>query len=320
MCRTIALTAASFLLLLSLQAGCSSQPRPVTVTGLVDATEIDVASKVPGRIEALYVREGEVVAKGQKLVAIDSAQIDAKVSQVDAGIKAAGAQLRMARKGARDEEKRAVAKQLEAAQHQVDLTRKMYDRLKPLAEQKAIAQSRFDEIEFKYHVSLDQLAMVQAKYDMVRKGARDEQVEALEALVEQAQGVMQEVQSYEKEMEQYAPIDGEVASIVLHEGELAATGYPIVTLVNLNDLWVAFALREDHLKGVAKGTTITGYVPALDKTMQFTVTSLAVMGDFATWKATGDKDSFDLKSFLVKARPVTPDKGLRPGMTVRWTR
>ena len=183
MCRTIALTAASFLLLLSLQAGCSSQPRPVTVTGLVDATEIDVASKVPGRIEALYVREGEVVAKGQKLVAIDSAQIDAKVSQVDAGIKAAGAQLRMARKGARDEEKRAVAKQLEAAQHQVDLTRKMYDRLKPLAEQKAIAQSRFDEIEFKYHVSLDQLAMVQAKYDMVRKGARDEQVEALEALV-----------------------------------------------------------------------------------------------------------------------------------------
>ncbi|HOI10827.1 MAG TPA: secretion protein HlyD, partial [Myxococcota bacterium] len=39
---------------------------------------------------------------------------------------------------------------------------------------------------------------------------------------------------------------------------------------------------------------------------------------FATWKATSEKNAFDLKSFEVKARPVAPAEGLRPGMTVRW--
>ena len=303
---------------LILTASCSGTDNSVVLTGLVDATEIDVASKIPGRIKEMLVREGDRVAKDQPLVTITSDEIDAKLSQVNAAIDAANSQLAMARKGARSQEKRAVRKQVDAARHQVEITEKMYNRLKPLAEQKAIPQSKFDEVEFKYNVSKDQLAMAEAKLSMVMEGARKEQIEALESLVKKAQGVQAEVESYQRETSQSAPIAGEVAKVILHPGELAATGYPIVTLVDLSDQWAVFAVREDRLKEVRVGTKLPVEIPALGMHTTMEVFNIAAMGDFATWKATTNKNSFDLKSFEVKARPVKAIDGLRPGMTVRW--
>jgi HlyD family secretion protein len=59
-------------------------------------------------------------------------------------------------------------------------------------------------------------------------------------------------------------------------------------------------------------------VPALGRRVPMKVFFIAAMGDFATWRATSAKDSFDLKTFEVRARPAQPVEGLRPGMTVRW--
>ena len=56
----------------------------------------------------------------------------------------------------------------------------------------------------------------------------------------------------------------------------------------------------------------------LDRNIIMVVSNISAMGDFATWRATSDRDRFDLKSFEVKLRPEAPVDGLRPGMTVRW--
>jgi len=305
--------------LVLVSSACGNGVHPVdSMTGLADATEIDVASMIPGRVSELFVKEGDRVEKGQKLVLLEGDIIEAKVEQVNAAIDAAKAQLKMARKGTRPEEKRAVRRQVDAAGHQVDITKKMYDRLKALYDQKAIPKAKLDEVEFKFNVATEQLAMAEAKNDMVQKGARDEQLEALEALVNRAQGALAEVQSYNKETTQYAPISGVVSKIIVHEGELAATGYPILTVVNMDDIWAIFSIREDKLKNIQQGRIIHASIPALGKTVDWEVFNISALGDFATWKATSDKNSFDLKSFEVKARPVEPVDGLRPGMTVRW--
>jgi HlyD family secretion protein len=290
---------------------------PVVVTGLVDAVEIDVASKVPGRISGLLVREGDTVKKGQELVTLSTDEIDAKMYQVDAAIDAAKAQLKLARKGAKKQEKEAVRKQVDAARHQVEITKKMYDRLKPLADAKAVAGSKFDEVEFKYKVAQDQLAMAEARLSIVMDGARKEQIEALDALVKKAEGVQAEVESYKRESSQVAPISGVVSKVVLHKGELAATGYPILTIVDLSDQWAVFTVREDMLKSISVGRMLKAKLPALNKTISLKVFNISAMGDFATWKATSEKNSFDLKSFEVKARPVEPVQNLRPGMSVQ---
>jgi HlyD family secretion protein len=194
----------------------------------------------------------------------------------------------------------------------------MYDRMVPLKASDSITQAQFDEVEFKYNVAKDQFAMAEAKYTMVVKGARKEEIEALEALVEQGQATLHEVESYDRETTQIAPISAEVAKIILHPGELAAPGFPIITLVDTKNLWASFALREDYLRTVKKGDVHEFEVPALGKTIKMKIFQIAALGDFATWQATSEKDSFDLKTFQVKARPVEKIEGLRPGMTVRW--
>jgi HlyD family secretion protein len=306
--------------MMSVLCACTSpQKTNPVLTGLIDATEIDVASKIAGRIKKCMVEEGQQVQQGSTLVTIESQEMQAKVDQVRAGIGAAKAKLKLAKHGAREEQKNAAEKALAAAQHQLDLAKKMYDRMVPLKASDSITQAQFDEVEFKYNVAKDQFAMAEAKYTMVVKGARKEEIEALEALVEQGQATLHEVESYDRETTQIAPISAEVAKIILHPGELAAPGFPIITLVDTKNLWASFALREDYLRTAKKGDVHEFEVPALGKTIKMKIFQIAALGDFATWQATSEKDSFDLKTFQVKARPVDTIEGLRPGMTVRWT-
>ena len=288
------------------------------LTGLIGATEIDVASKVPGRILKIHVHEGDIVTEGQELVELNLDELDAKLLQATSAIDAARAQLKLAEKGARPQEKKAAANQVEAAQAQVDVTKKMLDRSRALLDDNAIPQAKFDEVEFKYNVSISQLEMAQAKYDAISKGARSEEIQALEALVSKGQSVAAEIEIYKKEAIQKSPIAGEVSKIALHEGELTSAGYPIITIVNMDDMWASFAVREDRLKNLRKGDTIEIYIPALDVRVPMTISYISPIADFATWRATSDRNSFDLKSFEVKLRPTAPVEGLRPGMTARW--
>ncbi len=88
----------------------------------------------------------------------------------------------------------------------------------------------------------------------------------------------------------------------------------------MSDLWATFTVREDMLKDLRRGTVIEVEIPALRRSSKMRVFHLAAMGDFATWQATSEKNSFDLKTFRIKARSVSAIDGLRPGMTVRWHR
>ena len=288
------------------------------ITGLINATEIDIASKVPGRVAKVNVIEGQKVSVGDELCELNLDELDAKLLQATSSIDAAKAQLRLAEKGARPQEKKAAQNQVDLAQAQVDVTKKMLDRTSNLLDEKAIAQAKYDEVQFKYQAAINQLEMAEAKLDAVNKGARTEEIKALEAMVAKGESVAQEIEIYKKERVQVSPVNGEVSKIVVHEGELTNTGYPIITIVKMDDMWASFAVREDRLKDIHKDDVFDIEVPALGKSIPMKVASISAMGDFATWRATSDRDRFDLKSFEVKLRPVDTVEGLRPGMTARW--
>lgn len=296
---------------------CGARPL-AAVTGLMDATEIDVASKIPGRVKDLKVREGDRVEMGQELVTIESQEVAAKIDQVKAAVSGARARLLLARHGARAEEKDQALRSLDTARAQLEVAQKGFDRASALLKTETITQATFEDADFKHKAAQDQLAMAQARYDLVMKGARSEEIEGLEALVHQGEGSLAEVESFGREMVQCAPLSGEVAKVLVHRGELAATGYPILTLVDRSDSWAAFPVREDLLADIKVGATLEVEVPALRRTISMTVFSLAPMGDFATWRSTGEKGSFDLRTFEVRARPKTVDPDLRPGMTARF--
>ena len=101
-------------------------------------------------------------------------------------------------------------------------------------------------------------------------------------------------------------------------GELVAPGYPLVTLIELDDLWMVIQVREDQLQDVRMGRLLVGQIPALSgKKVVFRVDYMAPLGNYATWRATKSTGQYDSRTFQIKARPVTDKdaEGLRPGMS-----
>ena len=89
-----------------------------------------------------------------------------------------------------------------------------------------------------------------------------------------------------------------------------------MNVAQLNDMWVTFNVREDFLKDFYVGGEISAFIPALEKNAIFKVTYMKDLGTYAAWKATKTTGDYDLKTFEVRARPVKPVEGLRPGMSV----
>jgi HlyD family secretion protein len=153
-------------------------------------------------------------------------------------------------------------------------------------------------------------------------GHRDQTgADAFRALVMQADGVLTEVNSYLSETKIVAPIKGEIANIIASRGELVPAGYPVITIVDLDDVWVTFNLREDLLSSIHKGSTFKARFPALGmKEVLLKVSYINSLGEFATWNATKTSGDFDMKTFEIHAVPAEKIEGLRPGMSalVNW--
>ena len=294
-----------------------SRPRPVVVQGEVEASEYRVSGKVPGRIEELYVKEGMQVHKGDTVVRIDSPEVRAKLAQAQGALNAARAQRRMAQNGARKEQISGAYELWQQAIVQEDVMKKSFERVSRLYEQKVVSAQKYDETKAKYDAAVAQAKAAKSQYDMAVSGARQEDRDAAQALVDRAQGAMMEVESYLGELYLTSPADGIISETFPKVGELVGTGSPIMTVTDLDDVWFVFHVREDELHGMKQGDLISVSVPALDgRQLQARVTFLSVMQSYATWKATKETAAFDAKTFEVKAVPVEAVEGLRPGMSV----
>jgi HlyD family secretion protein len=295
----------------------SRQSGPDQVQAMVDADEIIVSAKVAGRVERLYVAEGDRVAAGQPMFTLTGPEIAAKRAQAEAVIAAAQAQSAKARNGARREEIEAARANAARAEAGEALAKVTYTRTQNLFAEGVIAAQRRDEALANFKSSGEVAAAARAQYAQALAGARSEDVAAVAAQVRQAQAALAEVAAAEAETRIAAPLAAVVTRKMVDIGELVPAGYPVFTLTDVDHAWVALNLREDQLHGVKPGTVISGTVPALDnKRVDFRVYFVNPAGDYATWRATRQSSGYDIKSFEVRARPVTPLPDLRPGMSV----
>ena len=293
------------------------QPEPTFIQGEMEATQIDLATKIAGRVSELMVREGDQTRTGQRLAILDSPEIRAKLEQAAAARSAASAQRDKALTGAREEDIRAAKNMWLRAEHGAQLAERTFHRIERLYADGVVPAQRRDEAEVKWKTAREATQAAKAQYDLALAGARKEDREAAEAVVEQASGVVTEVESLLEETTVRSPLDAEVVQVLAQPGELVTPGYPVISLVDLNDIWATFQLREDRLSGFKMGTVFQGQVPALGgQNIQLKVTYISPLGDFATWRATNASGGFDLKTFEVRARTVKPVEGLRPGMSV----
>jgi HlyD family secretion protein len=295
-------------------------PDHPAITGIVETTQIDVASKIPGRVDSIFVHEGDAVVRGQVLASLESKEMDAKVGQARSLMEAALQKMEMAIHGARPEEKEATENLYKQAKAQYELAEKTWKRVDRVFRDSLISLQERDQVEFQYQAANEQMNAARAKYDMVMKGARSEEVAGAVALFHQAENGYKEALAYQKELHLISPIDGEVSKKIIDEGEIVASGYPVFTITKPTDLWVVVQVKEDLMKSITMGATFKGHVRAVEQEDQdFRVTYIAPMADFATWKPTNQKGDFDVKTFEIHLRSTKPIPNLRAGMTVNIT-
>ena len=273
---------------------------PLLIQGTVECTTYKASSKGPGRIESMKVREGERVTKGQLLYTLSTPELNAKLLQAEALRSAAEALDKQAVTGARKQQKEAALNLWKKAQAGLELAEKTYERVKNLYDAGVVPAQKLDEARANYEAMKATELAARAQSDLVDDGASKEDKEAAAAKVRQAQGAVDEVESYIGDAMVYSPVTGEVSTVIAEEGELVGTGYPVVAI----------------LPHIGVGTRMIGYVPALDRDLEFEVSYVSVQADFATWAATRTQGGFDIRTFAVKARPVESGAGLRPGMSV----
>ena len=292
------------------------QPVPIRLQGLIESQQYSISSKVPGRIDQVYVRKGDEVTKGQLIFTIHSPEIEAKLEQAVAGQKAAGAMAKEAVKGARDQEVQAAKDQWLKAQAAAELYEKTYDRVNNLYTDGVVAEQKRDEAKTQSEAAkLTEHAAAQM-YEMAQEGTREGTKEAAAEKERMAAGAVSEVEAYLADTKINSWFDGEVSQVLLQSGELAPQGFPVVTVIDTKDSWAVLNVREDLLSHFPKGKPFKAYLPALDQQIEFTVTHIAPMGDFATWRSTDASQGFDLRTFEVEARPTESIEGLRMGMSI----
>ncbi len=294
----------------------SEKNQNIVLSGEVDATQIDVASKIPGRIDSVLVERGQAVQKGEILATLISPEIQAKYDQAQSAVISAKAIYEMAENGARKQDVQAVYEMYQAAKAQFEFAEKSFKRIKNLYEKSSISKQVYDETEAKYLGAKAQMLAAQQKSEMAKEGARSEEIEAARGNYERALNALKEVKSYIEETTITAPHSGEVSNMIADPGEVIASGYPLITITDLNDSWLVFYVTEDQLPLIKMGKEFEVTLPAIDKEKHlFKVSFISAVADFATKKATLETGGFDLKSFEIHLKPVQEIKDLRPGMS-----
>jgi HlyD family secretion protein len=292
------------------------RPQPLLVQGEVDATRFDIAARVDGRVADIPVERGQNVASGAVLVRIDNPETIAKNEQSLAAKIVTEAQLANVNAGTRVEVIAARKAALERAQASVVLAQKTYDRVRQLAEHGNAPQARLDQATDALHESERSVDQAKSSYEQAVNGYTREEHAIAEANVGKAIADIKAVQSIIDQMVVYAPVASQVYQRNVEPGEYVSPGVPLVTLIDLNDMWIHFDLREDLVKTLKVGDRFGARIPALaDRVIMVEVKLIATKGEYASWRATRATGDFDLRTFAIRAYPVEKVPELRPGMS-----
>jgi HlyD family secretion protein len=261
------------LFLIVAPAGCrraakSDIPR---VSGQVEATEIQVAPEVGGRLLDIRVAEGDRIHKGDLIATIDTSDQELALQRARAERGQADAQLRLLQAGARPEDIRqaqaqAAAARGDASASQADLAAAEADlqRFEKLLQSNSGSQKQRDDAATRRDVARERLASAQARENAageavarLRAGARREEIDAARARVAAVDAEIASIEKNKTDATVLSPIDGVVSERLLDPGEMAAPRAPMIVLTDLDHAWAEVFVDEPQVPRLKLGQAAT---------------------------------------------------------------
>jgi HlyD family secretion protein len=292
------------------------RPEPLLLQGEVDATRLDIAARVDGRVADIPVVRGQNVSAGAVLVRIDNPETVAKLQQARAAKIVADAQLANIDAGTRPEVTAARRAAYERAQAAATLAQQTYDRLAALIDKGFATRAQLDQATDSLRESQKATEQARFNYEQAVNGYTREERQIAVANRNKAVADIETVQSIVDQLTVYAPSATQVYRRNVEPGEYVSPGVPLFTLIDVGDTWIHFDLREDLARTLKVGDRFDVRIPALgERAIAVEVKLIATRGEYASWRATRSTGDFDLRTFEVRAYPLDKVPDLRPGMS-----
>jgi len=284
----------------------------LNATGYIVAHhEIQVASKVSGKVAWIGVEQGDQVKKNQELVRLEDTEYRAQVEQAKGNLANLRAKLAELTHGSRPQEIAQAQANLLQAQADLANSKLVYERNKSLNAEGIVSRQDFDNAQYSYRNVQARTDSLEQAYDLVKVGPRQEDIDAVKAQIQQAIGVLSFDEDQLDSTIIRAPIDGCVLERAVEQGEYVSTGFVgdkgakgyVVTLADLNDLQVELDISQNDFAKLHmgdKGIVTTDAYP--DRKYEGRLVEISP-------KANRDKATVQ-----VKVQILRPDAYLRPDM------
>ena len=318
----------------------TARPSPdLHLIGTVDANEVEVSAKIPGRIEKLLVQEGDQVQAGQLIAVIESNDLAAAHDAAEATVASQQQKLNETEETQRqtqgevssatiNAQAQVTAAQAALAQAQANLARQQADtqRTVELARQgimsaqsgdEAAAALKADEAAVqsaKANIAAAEAALTQAKAHELQANAAARTVASTREAVQNAKALAQQASVEQGYSNVYAPIAGKVDVWAARQGEVVGAGQAIVTIMDLDQTWVYAPLPETQADSVQVGDSLRVDMPG-GEGIQGKLIAKSAEADFATQRDMNGGRKRDIKTIRLKLLIANPGEKFVPGMT-----
>jgi len=286
----------------------------IKISGNIETTEVNVGFKIAGRIVSLSVQEGDWVGKGKVLAKLDDEDLRQRLELARATLRSAQARLKKLLAGSRPEELREAEATLQQAQYDLENKQIQYERMKALYEKRVIPKETLDNAETGYKIAKAALQRAMENYQLVKEGPRREDIEDAKAQVEQAQASLKLAETQYSYTVLYSPISGIVLVKSGEEGEVVNPGTSILTLADIENVWLKAYIPETDLSRVKWGQEVmvtTDLRP--QKVYKGKISFISSQAEFTPKQIQTEKERVTLV-YRIKVEIPNPDRELKPGM------
>ena len=312
--------------------------KEIQLTGIITGTDAIVSPLVQGRLQKLLVDEGSQVKAGQLIAQIDPTELRTVRDSATQNIRTLEARLVQANTTLAMNDRQTTAAiqqaeasltatraQLEQAKATLSLNEVTYKRNQGLFEGGAISAQDRDTAESNYRGSLanvkaleDQVKAAEAQLEAARANRQQVEVQQADIAATRAQLAQASAQRDQAATQLgytnlYSPIDGVVSVRVARQGEVVQPGGPVVTVLDVDHLWVQADVEETYVDQIAFGQKLQVRLPS-GNTIEGTVFFKGVESDFATQRDVS-RTKRDIKAFTIKVALPNPDRRLFAGKT-----
>lgn len=285
----------------------------LTASGTLEVTKVELSAKLPGTIGTLAVNAGEKVLQGQLVSQIIRNDLVAQKERDALGVLKSEAQLKDLTSGAREQELNEAASYVKIAQAAYDKAVLDQQRGETLWQEAAISQEQLEKLQTDLVIKENQLASARAKFSLLEAGNRPEAVKAAQVELERSRAVLKASEALLADTKVFSPITGTVLSRNREPGEFVQAGASLVTVADLQDMWLRVYLPTDDLPKIKLGQRVYFTVSGSSEKYQGVIEEIASQGEYTPKTIQTAKERTNIV-YGVKIRVSKPSATLKPGM------